>query len=169
MKEGLFASEKLLKPNGLLIALSFHSLEDRVIKTFLKASSGNRIDLIEEDEEDPDQYFNPSFELIQSKVYKPSRQEMMSNPRSRSAKLRVAKRTEADPVSHLLLNSSEWWKKDKTRNIHAMRKKTIEASNAIRNEGAEPSLVQGEDEEDNDGINEEHDNFDEEDNDLTMV
>ncbi len=91
--EGLMAAERALKPGGLLAVVSFHSVEDRMVKRFLQQRSGgegraNRYaPAIEEVE--------PQFKLLSRKAIGPDDDELAENPRSRSAKLRVGRRTEA--------------------------------------------------------------------------
>lgn len=78
-------SLKMLRPGGRLVVISYHSLEDRLVKNFLK--SGNFEGQIEKD------FFGRSttpFELITRKAVVPSQEELNRNPRSRSAKLRAA-------------------------------------------------------------------------------
>lgn len=99
--EGLMAAERALKPGGLLAVVTFHSVEDRITKRFMteragQAGNGNRYaPVVQKDE--------PTFEVLVRKVGA-DEQELQENPRSRSARLRVAQRTDApargvDPVS----------------------------------------------------------------------
>ncbi|MGB6229359.1 MAG: 16S rRNA (cytosine(1402)-N(4))-methyltransferase RsmH [Litorimonas sp.] len=92
---GLCAAETLLKPEGRLVVVTFHSLEDRIAKQFLRDRAGER--------EGGSRYAPaveasgpaPSFDLPRRSVVKPTRAEEAINPRARSAKLRVAIRTDA--------------------------------------------------------------------------
>ncbi|MCE8553942.1 16S rRNA (cytosine(1402)-N(4))-methyltransferase RsmH [Ruegeria pomeroyi] len=91
--EGLMAAERALKPGGKLAVVTFHSIEDRMVKRFLQARAGrsgraNRY--APETVEDA-----PRFELLTRKAVGPDDQELAENPRARSAKLRVAIRTDA--------------------------------------------------------------------------
>ena len=89
---GLDAAERALKPGGLLAVVSFHSLEDRVVKRFMRlrageAGGGSRYA--------PAQVPEPAtFQLINKKAIGPNAQELEDNPRSRSALLRLARRTD---------------------------------------------------------------------------
>merc|ERR1711974_100254 len=86
LAEGLQEMEYILKPGGRGGILSYHSLEDKLVKYFLKYASG-----IETYDQICD---NPTFSLLQKKVIKPSKEEVKGNLRSRSARLRVGVRTE---------------------------------------------------------------------------
>ena len=81
---------KLLKPGGRLAIISFHSLEDRIVKHFLQETSREWLDRPEWPAPRP----NPAFgyRLISRKPVLPTEEEIHLNPRSRSAKLRVAER-----------------------------------------------------------------------------
>lgn len=90
---GLLAAERALKPGGLLAVVTFHSIEDRMVKRFFQHRAGktgraNRY--APELAETPSQ-----FELVTRKSVGPDDQELAENPRSRSARLRVGRRTEA--------------------------------------------------------------------------
>src|SRR3954469_8547426 len=93
LEGGLEAAERALGPGGRLAVVTFHSLEDRIVKRFLRERSGatpaasrHRPELA-----DPRQ---PTFEAV-AKAIRPSEAELARNPRSRSATLRVARRTAA--------------------------------------------------------------------------
>ena len=81
---------KWLRPGGRLVIISFHSLEDRIVKTFLRRCSREFIDRPEwpEPRKNPDH----NFKLVIQKGLSPSSEEVKSNPRARSARLRVAER-----------------------------------------------------------------------------
>ncbi|APE45330.1 16S rRNA (cytosine(1402)-N(4))-methyltransferase [Sulfitobacter alexandrii] len=91
--EGLMAAERALRPGGQLAVVSFHSVEDRMVKRFLTARSGGggNANRFAPQEERPD----PQFKVEKRKAIGPDAQELDENPRSRSAKLRVAIRTDA--------------------------------------------------------------------------
>jgi 16S rRNA (cytosine1402-N4)-methyltransferase len=90
---GLMAAERALKPGGKLAVVTFHSVEDRMVKRFLTARSGGggRGSRHAPDTEPPP----AQFELTQRKAIQPDDTELASNPRARSARLRVATRTDA--------------------------------------------------------------------------
>lgn len=90
--KGLTAAERILDNGGRLIAITFHSIEDRIVKLFFRKRAG--IDK-SSSRHFPDTPASraPSFELRRKRAVKPSTNEVASNPRSRSAKLRSATRT----------------------------------------------------------------------------
>lgn len=93
LAQGLAAAERALKPEGLLAVVTFHSLEDRVVKRFFQIASGQ--------EGQGSRYAPqtqaeaPRFQPVTKKAVGPDAQELAENPRSRSAKLRIARRTAA--------------------------------------------------------------------------
>ncbi len=97
LDRGLSAAETLLGPGGRLAVVSFHSLEDRKVKEFLRirAGAGPRPSRhVPGPRETPPP---PSFRLLGRGVAKPSAEEIAANPRARSARLRAAERTAAPP------------------------------------------------------------------------
>lgn len=87
LKEMLYAATEALKPGGRLVIITYHSLEDRMVKNIMK--TGNIEGKAEKD------FFGniqTPFKLINSKVIIPSDEELQRNPRSRSAKLRIAEK-----------------------------------------------------------------------------
>jgi len=96
LEQGLAAAERVLRPGGRLAVVSFHSMEDRIVKRFLRERSGampaGSRHLPDARGADP----RPSFEDI-AKPVRAGNAELARNPRSRSATLRVARRTTASP------------------------------------------------------------------------
>lgn len=95
LKRGLAAAEIVLKPNGRLVVVSFHSLEDRLVKSFMAERSGHVPAASRHVPMQDQKTAPPSFRLEKRGVTKPSSEEEARNPRARSAKLRVAIRTDA--------------------------------------------------------------------------
>jgi 16S rRNA (cytosine1402-N4)-methyltransferase len=93
LEDGLAAAERALAPGGRLAIVSFHSLEDRIVKRFLKERSGTQAGSRHLPEV---QVRTASFEAV-AKPVRASETELARNPRSRSATLRVARRTAASP------------------------------------------------------------------------
>ena len=94
LHKALAAAERVLKPGGRLVVVSFHSLEDRIVKNFLndraKAGGGSR--------HQPEvAHRHPSFAILTKRPVTADDGEVSVNPRARSAKLRVAERTDAPP------------------------------------------------------------------------
>ncbi len=93
LEDGLVAAERSLRPGGRLAVVTFHSLEDRIVKRFFRercggtpAGSRHRPVLVDPNE--------PTFERV-AKSVSPTERELAGNPRSRSARLRSAVRTSA--------------------------------------------------------------------------
>lgn len=110
LARALIAAERLLRPAGRLVVVTFHSLEDRIVKNFFsersgRAPAGSR----HAPSAAPTQ---PTFDLLTGKPQTPAAAEIAANPRARSAKLRAAARTDAparggDPAAFLpVLNLS---------------------------------------------------------------
>ncbi|MEP4052352.1 MAG: 16S rRNA (cytosine(1402)-N(4))-methyltransferase RsmH [Litorimonas sp.] len=93
--KGLCAAERILKPGGRLVVVTFHSLEDRIVKSFLRRRAGEVRGGSRYAPEVKNDGPAPSFDLPKRSVTKPSKSEIDENARSRSAKLRLAVRTEA--------------------------------------------------------------------------
>jgi 16S rRNA (cytosine1402-N4)-methyltransferase len=94
LAHGLAAAERALKPCGRLVVVAFHSLEDRIVKTFLAersrtpAGSRHRPEVVAPP---------PTFHVLMRRPETPDEAEIAANPRARSAKLRAAERTDAPP------------------------------------------------------------------------
>ena len=87
LRDMLKGATEMLKPGGRLVVITYHSLEDRIVKNVMK--TGNA-----EVEEDKDFFgrVNTPYRLVNRQVIVPSDEEMTRNPRSRSAKLRIAEK-----------------------------------------------------------------------------
>jgi 16S rRNA (cytosine1402-N4)-methyltransferase len=103
LARGLAAAERAIKPSGRLVVVAFHSLEDRIVKTFLAERSRTPA---------PSRHHPaaavppPTFQVLTRRPEIPDEAEIAANPRARSAKLRAAERSAASPretnVDHLL-------------------------------------------------------------------
>ncbi len=92
---GLAAAERALKPGGLLAVVTFHSLEDRIVKRFFQLSSGGEA---QSNRYAPARVEDaPRFDLVTRRAVAPNDAELAANPRSRSAKLRIGRRTSVAP------------------------------------------------------------------------
>jgi 16S rRNA (cytosine1402-N4)-methyltransferase len=94
LAQGLFAAERALAPGGYLAVVAFHSIEDRIVKKFMQdraslGGGGSRYAPAAADR-------TPSLVLTPRRAIGPDPEELDENPRARSAKLRVARRTEAE-------------------------------------------------------------------------
>ncbi len=92
LESALVAAERVLKPGGRLVVVSFHSLEDRIVKNFLslRAKTGGGSRHLPEVAQQA-----PSFQLLTRRPVTATEDEVAQNPRARSAKLRAAERTAA--------------------------------------------------------------------------
>ena len=104
LARALLAAERILAPGGRLVVIAFHSLEDRIVKTFL-AARGRTISPSRHRPESS--ALAPTFRLLTKKPVVPSADEVAENPRARSAKLRAAERSDKaarddDPAAALL-------------------------------------------------------------------
>jgi 16S rRNA (cytosine1402-N4)-methyltransferase len=90
LQEGLVGLTSRLEPGSRIAVITFHSLEDRIVKNFFRERSREWLDRPEWPEPRP----NPQFELrmVNDKPIEPDATEQRANPRSRSAKLRVAEK-----------------------------------------------------------------------------
>ena len=98
LERGLEAAERILKPGGRLAVVSFHSLEDRIVKRFLQSRSGKRAKSSRYLPGEPSEPA-PTFDLPERHGIEPSEEEVAENPRARSARLRWAIRTASNPAT----------------------------------------------------------------------
>jgi 16S rRNA (cytosine1402-N4)-methyltransferase len=93
LEQGLAAAERSLRPGGRLAVVTFHSIEDRIVKRYARerrggTPAGSRHRPVQSDPREP------TFERV-AKPVSPTERELVANPRSRSARLRSAVRTAA--------------------------------------------------------------------------
>jgi len=98
LARGLAAAEQLLKPGGRLAIVSFHSLEDRMVKRFFQERSGRVVHASRHLPPKPSNGPAASFEVTARRAIAPSKVEIARNPRARSAKLRSGIRTAAPAI-----------------------------------------------------------------------
>jgi 16S rRNA (cytosine1402-N4)-methyltransferase len=93
LERALEASEKLLRPGGRLVVVTFHSLEDRIVKQFMLARTGR--EAAPSRHAPAQEQAQATFAPVSRKAIVPGEDEVRANPRARSAKLRVVERTAA--------------------------------------------------------------------------
>jgi len=98
LSAALAGAERVLAPGGRLVVIAFHSLEDRLVKTFLAARARPPRGSRHRPEAAPPA---PSFRLLTPRPAIPDAAEVATNPRARSAKLRAAERTDANPLDQM--------------------------------------------------------------------
>ncbi len=96
LDRGLVGAERVLMPGGRLAVVSFHSLEDARVKSFLRLRSGE-VTAVSRHTPPPMPGRLRSFCLVGRRAVRPDASEIAHNPRARSARLRVAQRTSAPP------------------------------------------------------------------------
>ena len=92
---GLIAAERLLGEGGRLVVVTFHSLEDRIVKRFLASRAGKTARPSRHAPVSLQAERLPSFRLLHRRAVSPGKDEVRRNPRSRSARLRAGERTGA--------------------------------------------------------------------------
>ena len=95
LAKGLSAAERCLKPGGRLVVVTFHSLEDRIVKRFFTSRAGKEIGTSRHLPAQSLKSKLPSFRIVNPRPLTPSKGELEVNPRARSARARAAVRTEA--------------------------------------------------------------------------
>lgn len=97
LAEGLAAAERALKPGGLLAVVTFHSLEDRIVKRFFQLASGAEANA---NRYAPAKTIDTArFDLVTRRAVSPDDDELAANPRSRSARLRIGRRTQSPALA----------------------------------------------------------------------
>lgn len=94
----LYAAEQILRPDGRLVVVTFHSLEDRIVKQFFANRTGKNLTISRYLPVDGDHH-KASFIELTKRPITAREEEMDRNPRARSAKLRAGQRTECAPLS----------------------------------------------------------------------
>ncbi len=95
LRRALLAAERCLRPGGRLVVVTFHSLEDRIVKQFLQKRSGAAPKGSRYLPDQSAQFDRPSFQIVNRRSLTSSKGELEVNPRARSARLRAAVRTSA--------------------------------------------------------------------------
>jgi 16S rRNA (cytosine1402-N4)-methyltransferase len=101
LSSGLTAAEQLLKKGGLLVVVSFHSIEDRIVKNFMREHSAGKFN-VSRHLPMPVNESKPGLRILTPKPISPSPEEIARNPRAASARLRVAQKIDekSDGESH---------------------------------------------------------------------
>lgn len=97
LANALAAAETILKPGGRLVVVTFHSLEDRIVKKFFTLRAGRKSGVSRHLPEQSIKVEAPAFRIVNSRPLTPSKGECEVNPRARSARLRAGVRTDAPP------------------------------------------------------------------------
>lgn len=98
LADALIASEKLLAPGGKLLVVTFHSLEDKIVKAFFNTKSGKNIKTNRHIPQLDEEQKQSTLALLTKKAVKPSGEEVKKNHRARSAKLRAAYKVTGENV-----------------------------------------------------------------------
>ncbi len=99
LERGLTGAEQLLTEKGRLAVVSFHSLEDRIVKTFIRDRSGRAPNPSRHRPAPNNSRNTATFQMVNTRAITPAKREVRDNPRARSARLRVAERTDVPPMT----------------------------------------------------------------------
>jgi 16S rRNA (cytosine1402-N4)-methyltransferase len=99
IERALGAASTLLAPGGRLVVVSFHSLEDRIVKRFFAGASGRTPGPSRHDPRGLAAVAAPAFRLLTPRARRPCNEELRHNPRSRSARLRALQRIETKGIA----------------------------------------------------------------------
>ncbi|HUT50355.1 MAG TPA: 16S rRNA (cytosine(1402)-N(4))-methyltransferase RsmH [Alphaproteobacteria bacterium] len=100
LDRGLVGAERVLSAGGRLVVVSFHSLEDRRVKQFMR-ERGDRAPAGSRHLPEPSTPTEPSFRVLTTRPIRPHDDEIARNPRARSARLRAAERTAAPAIGDM--------------------------------------------------------------------
>jgi len=106
LTNGLNAAEKLLKKGGLLVVVSFHSIEDRIVKNFMREHSAGKFN-VSRHMPMPVNESKPGLRVMTPKPIGPSAEETAANPRASSARMRVAEKIKAESQNGIICEDSE--------------------------------------------------------------
>ncbi len=107
IERALEQAVRLLSPNGRLVVVAFHSLEDRIVKRFMTEACGRSAAPSRHDPRGLIARQRPAFRMLTSRAVRPSADEARKNPRSRSARLRAMERIAAAPEALVSDNSPD--------------------------------------------------------------
>ena len=99
LERGLVGAERILAEHGRLAVVSFHSLEDRIVKTFIRDRSGRGPNPSRHQPASDQSTLSNTFSVVNNRAITPTKREIRDNPRSRSARLRIAERTAVPALS----------------------------------------------------------------------
>ena len=99
LERGLSGAERLLAAEGRLAVVSFHSLEDRIVKSFIRDRSGRTANPSRHRPVPQEGRKTATFKMVNTRAITPTKREIRDNPRARSARLRITERTAVPPLT----------------------------------------------------------------------